>query len=63
MLYIYIHNKLLTIYFNDYKYSANNKKEEIDKKYDPSNCFLEGWKYNILKKKVNHSHKKLSLKE
>ena len=31
MLYIYIHDKLLTIYFNDYKYSANNKKEEIDK--------------------------------
>ena len=43
------------------------KKEEMDEKYDPSNLFLEGFKYNILQKKdeekVNRSEKKLFLKE
>ena len=46
-----MHNKLLTIYFNDHKYSANNKKEEVDKKYDPSNCFLKVWNIIYWRKK------------
>ena len=42
------------------------KKEQMDKKCDPSNLFLEGHKYNEWHKnneeKVNHSQKKLFLK-
>ena len=43
------------------------KKEVVDEKFDPSNYFLKilnminGTKY--IKKKVNHSRKKLLLKE
>ena len=46
-----LYNKLLNIYFIDYSYIKKEKNEEMDKKYDSSNFFLEGIKYRILKKK------------
>ena len=42
-------------------------KREIGKKYDPSNSFIKGYKYDEwqkrMKKKVNHSQKKVLLKK
>ena len=36
----------------------------MDEKYDPANLLLQGQRFNLLKKKkVNHSRKKLLLKE
>ena len=46
-----LYNKLLNIYFIDYSYIKKEKNEEMDKKYDSGNFFLEGIKYRILKKK------------
>ena len=44
------YNTLLTIYFNGYN-SIMNKKQEMDKKYDPNNLFLEICKYDVVCKK------------
>ena len=46
-----LYNKLLNIYFIDYSYTRKKKNEEMDKKFDSSNFYLEGIKYSILKKK------------
>ena len=51
-----LYNTLLTIYFNDHN-SIIEKKEEIDKKYDPSNLFLKGYKYDLLYKKYEEKSK------
>ena len=66
---INLYNKLLKIYFNDYNNIRNEKKEDMGKKYDPSNLLL--YDINLLnrknkmkiKKKQNHFQKKLLLKE
>ena len=36
-----LYNKLLSIYFN----IKNGKKEEVDKKYNPSSLFIKGYKF------------------
>ena len=41
-----LYNTLLPIYFNDYNNIEDVKKEMMDKKYDPSNLFLKGYKYD-----------------
>ena len=47
-----LYSTLLAIYFNDYINNiTDEKKEEIDKKYDPSNLFLKGYKYDEWYKK------------
>ena len=52
-----LYDTLLTIYFNDYNNIKNKKTEEMDKKYDPSNLFLEGYKYDILYKEDEEKSK------
>ena len=66
---INLYIKLLKIYFNDYNNIRNEKKEDMGKKYEPSNLlfvrykFIESEKQNENKKKKNHFQKKLLLKE
>ena len=41
-----LYNVLLAIYSNDYNSITDEEKEEIDKKYDPSNLFLKFYIYD-----------------
>ena len=41
-----LYNVLLAIYFNDCNSITDEEKEEIDKKYDPSNLFLKFYIYD-----------------
>ena len=58
-----LQNTLLNIYFIQYNNIAD--KGHMDKKYDPENLLLQGQRLNVPKKieKVNHSWKKLLMKE
>ena len=58
-----LQNTLLNIYFIQYNNIAD--KGHMDKKYDPENFLLQGQRLNVPKKKekVNHSWKKLLMKE
>ena len=50
-------NKLLSIYFNDYNNITNEKKEQMNKKYDPNNLLIKGYKF-IDSKKVDEEKSK-----
>ena len=41
-----LYNKLLAIYFKEYNSVADEEKEKMDIKYDPSNLFIKGYKYD-----------------
>ena len=53
---INLYNKLLKIYFNDYNNIRNEKKEDMGKKYDPSNLLL--YDINLLNRKNKMKIKK-----
>ena len=48
---------LLTIYFNQYNNIANKEKEDMDKKYDPSNLLIKGYRFIESKKEVKEISK------
>ena len=52
-----LYNTLLAIYFNDYNSITDKEKEEIDKKYDPSNLFRNVYKYDEWYKKDEEKSK------
>ena len=47
---INLYNTLLTIYFNQYNNIANKEKEDMDKKYDPSNLLIKDYRFIKSKK-------------
>ena len=57
-----LYNTLLAIDFNDYNNITDVKKEMMDKKYDPSNLFLKGYKYDEWNK-TNEEKSKLQPEE
>ena len=63
----YLFNKLLSIYYIDYINIRDEERETMSEKYNPSMYLLKVinllvWRKKI-KKKVNHSWRKLLLKE
>ena len=54
---INLYNTLLTIYFNQYNDIANKEKQDMDKKYYPSNLLVKGYRVIQLKKEVEESSK------
>ena len=52
-----LYNTLLAIYFNDCNSITDEEKEDIDKKYDPSNLFLKVYKYDEWYKKDEEKSK------
>ena len=47
---INLYNKLLNIYFNEYNSIKNEIKEDMAKKYDPSDLLIKGYRFIDLKK-------------
>ena len=41
-----LYNILIAIYFKEYNNITDKTKVEMDKKYDPSNSFIKGIKYD-----------------
>ena len=60
---INLYNKLLKIYFNDYNNIRNEKKEDMGKKYDPSNLLFLRYKFIESKKQSENKKKTKSLPE
>ena len=48
-----LYNLLLAIYVNDCNSITNEEKEDMDKKYDASNLFVKGYKYDKWYKKLD----------
>ena len=48
-----LYDTLLAMYFNDCNSITDEEIEEMDKKYDPSNLFLKGYKYDKWDKKLD----------
>ena len=46
-----LYNTLLAIYFNEYNNFTDEWKDKINKKYNPSNFFVKGHKYDEWYKK------------
>ena len=40
-----LYNKLLSIYFSDYNDITNEKKKEMEEKYEPTNLLIRGYKF------------------
>ena len=61
-----LYDMLLNIYFDDYNNITDEEKEKLGEKCNSNNLFIKGQRCIGLKKekkKVNHSQKKLLLKE
>ena len=55
-----LYNKLLAIYFNDYNSITDEEKEKIGEKFDTSNLFLKGYKFDEWYKKDEEKSKSQS---
>ena len=54
---INLYNTLLTIFFNQNNHIRYRGKEDIDKKFDPSNLLIADYRFNVLKKKGKEKSK------
>ena len=54
-----LYKKLLTIYFNAYSSIIDEKNKTEKKKYDPSNLFHKGYKYDRWYRKLDEKKSKV----